>query len=229
MDAVDAVVFDLFGTLVLAPTPQERSHAAFRLATVVGCSPAEVERYFCDTWHVRHDGTLPTTFDLAAHLVHAVYRRNVSPELVANELLALGQNRLVPDISVVHALKSLRSKGMLLGILSDSGAEVAAAWPMSPLCELVDSAVFSCQAGTIKPDQRLYDHIRDELDVPAQQMLYVGDGGGDELHGALAAGMATVAVQRRGPADALAFGDTNWSGPIVDAVEKVPAYLAGQT
>jgi putative hydrolase of the HAD superfamily len=226
---VDAVVFDLFGTLVPAPTPQERSHAASRLATVVGCSTAKVERYFCDTWHVRHDGTLPTMFDLVAHLVHAVHRRDVPPELVANELLTLGQNRLMPDLSVVHVLESLRSKGMLLGILSDSSAEVVAAWSTSPLCELVDSAVFSCEAGTVKPDQRLYDRIRKELNVPVQQMLYVGDGGGDELHGALTAGMAAVAVHRRGPADAFAFGDANWSGPILDAVEQVPAYLARQT
>lgn len=54
----------------------------------------------------------------------------------------------------------------------------------------------------------------------------MGDGGGDELRGALAAGMATVAVRRRGPINALAFGDTDWSGPVLDTAEHVPAYLA---
>jgi putative hydrolase of the HAD superfamily len=40
---VIAVLFDLFGTLVTAPTSDERAHAASRLADVVGCDIAAVE------------------------------------------------------------------------------------------------------------------------------------------------------------------------------------------
>jgi putative hydrolase of the HAD superfamily len=223
---MDAVVLDLFGTLVAAPTLEERAHAASRLATVVGCTIATVERYFRDTWHVRHDGTLPTLTDLATHVVRALHGPNTAIGLITRELRALGKARLVPAPSVVYALKSLRSKRLRLGILSDASAEIAAAWPRSPLAALVDAAVFSCHAGTVKPDQRLYDHICDELHVPAHRTLYVGDGGGDELHGALAAGMGAVAVRRRGPAGALVFGHTDWSGPILDSAEHLPAYLA---
>ncbi len=219
------MVFDLFGTLVTAPTPHERAHAASRLASVVGCGSATVERYFRDTWHVRHDGTLPTLTDLAAHLVRAVHGPDAAVGLVADELRALGKVRLVPAPSIIYALKSLHSNGVRLGILSDASAEIAAAWPKSPLAALTDAAVFSCQAGALKPNQQLYSRIRDELDVPSDRTLYVGDGGGDELRGALAAGMAAVAVRRRGPTNALAFGNTDWSGPILDAAEHVPAYL----
>lgn len=224
--AVDAVVFDLFGTLVTAPTPHERTHAASRLASVVGCDGATVERYFRDTWQVRHDGTLPTLTDLAAHLLRAVHGPDAAVGLVTGELRALGQARLVPAPSIIYALKSLHSNGLRLGILSDAGAEIATAWPRSPLAALVDAAVFSCQAGAVKPNQQLYIRIRDELDVQPDRTLYVGDGGGDELRGALAAGMATVAVHRRGPTSTLAFGDNDWSGPILDAAEHVPACLA---
>ncbi|TVT55326.1 HAD family hydrolase [Amycolatopsis rhizosphaerae] len=221
-----ALVLDLFGTLVTAPTPEERAHAASRVATVVGCAPETVENYFRDTWRVRHDGTLPTLADLAAHLVRAVHRPGAAIGPVADELRTLGQARLVPAPSVVYALKSLRSKQLRLGILSDASAEIVAAWPTSPLAALVHTAVFSCTTGAVKPDQRLYRRICAELDVSPDRALYVGDGGGDELPGALAAGMAAVAVRRRGPTHALAFGDTDWSGPVLDAVEHVPAYLA---
>jgi putative hydrolase of the HAD superfamily len=220
------VVLDLFGTLVTAPTPEERAHAASRLVAVVGCDTTAVERYFRDTWKVRHDGTLPRLTDLAAHLVRAVQGPDVAVGPVADELRALGQARLVPAPSLVDALKSLRSKGIRLGILSDASAEVAEAWPRSPLAALVDGAVFSCHADAVKPDQRLYARICGVLDVPANRTLYVGDGGGNELRGALAAGMAAVGVHRRGPANALAFGDKGWSGPVLDAVEGLPAYLA---
>ncbi len=223
---MQAVVLDLFGTLITAPAPEERARAASRVAAAVGCDTTPVESYFRETWHVRHDGTLPTLADLAAHLVRAVHGPDAAVEPVANELRTLGQARLVPAPSVVYALKSLRSKRLRLGILSDASAEIVAAWPRSPLAALVDAAVFSCTAEAVKPDQRLYGRICAELDVSSDRTLYVGDGGGDELRGALAAGMAAVAVRRRGPTNALAFGGTDWSGPVLDAAEHVPAYLA---
>jgi len=223
---VQAVVLDLFGTLVAAPTPEERASAASRVAAVAGCDTTTVESYFRDTWHVRHDGTLPTLADLAAHLVRGVHGQGAAAGPVADELRTLGQARLGPAPSVVYALKSLRAKRLRLGILSDASAEIVAAWPSSPLAALVDAAVFSCTAGAVKPDQRLYGRICAELDATSDQVLYVGDGGGDELRGALAAGMAAVAVRRRGPTNALAFGDTEWSGPVLDTAEQVPAYLA---
>ncbi|HEY2577905.1 MAG TPA: HAD family hydrolase [Streptosporangiaceae bacterium] len=225
---MDAVVFDLFGTLIDAPAPAERAYAASSLAKLIGCDPATVERYFRDTWRARHDGTLPTLADLAAHLVRTVHGPDAVVGRVTDELWVLGAARLVPALSVMRALESLRSKGVRLGILSDASAEIAAAWPSSTLAALVDATVFSCQARTVKPDQQLYGHICDELHVPAHRALYVGDGGGDELSGALKAGMAAVAVRRRGPTGALAFGDTDWSGPILDAAEHVPVYLAEQ-
>lgn len=224
--AVEAVVFDLFGTLVSAPTPGERTRAASRLAALAGCGTAAIEHYFRATWHARHDGTLPTLADLATHLAHTVDAPCAAIVSVADELRALGQARLIPAPSIVDALESLRSKGVRLGILSDASAEIAAAWQESSLADLVDTAVFSCVAGAVKPDQRLYDRVRGELGVAAQRTLYVGDGGGDELRGALAAGMAAVAVRCRGPADALTFGYSNWSGPFLETAENVPAYLA---
>ena len=61
----------------------------------------------------------------------------------------------------------------------------------------------------------------------AAAQLYCGDGGGDELRGAIDCGMSAVAVQRRGGPDALAFGDVAWSGPVIATAEDLPRYLAG--
>lgn len=226
---MDAVVLDLFGTVVAAPTPAERARAASRLASVVGCDAGTVERYFRSTWHIRHDGSLPTLTDLAAHLVHTVNGPHVVVGLVADELLSLGKARLAPAASIVDALESLRSSGARVGILSDASAEIAAAWPSSQLAALVDAVVFSCEAKHIKPTRWLYQRVLNKLDVSAHRALYVGDGGGDELRGALTAGMAVVAVTRRGPAESIAFGKTSWSGTVLKAVEVLPAYLRSCT
>jgi len=223
--AVNGVVLDLFGT-VAAPASTDRTDAAFRLANTIGCDPDAVERYLLATWQVRHDGTLPTVSALAEHFVPTVGGQTSKVQAAADELQTLGRSRLGPDTSVVHTLVSLRSSGYRLGILSDASAEIAAAWPTNPLASVVDAVVFSYVAGCTKPDQRLYARIGDELGVPAHETLYCGDGGGDELRGARDAGMSAVAVHRRGVADALAFGNTPWSGPVIDAVEQLPTYLA---
>lgn len=221
------MVLDLFGTLVDAPTSLDRAHAAERLAGAAGCQAPQVEHYLMDTWLVRNVGVLPTVPELAGHLLAAVGGAAGAAGSVEGELRALGRARLGPDTSVMLALASLRDQGLRLGVLSDASAEVAEGWSDSPFSALVHIAVFSCQAGCVKPDQRLYRRVSAELDVPANRVVYVGDGGGDELRGARQAGMTPVAVNRRGPDGALAFGHTGWSGPALATVEQVPAFLAG--
>lgn len=219
-------MLDLFGTLVDAPTPADRSRAASRLAHAIGCDPAAVELYLRATWTVRHDGTMATGGALAEHLVGLIGGPVSAVEPVAHELLALGCSRVVPDDSVIETLLALHGCGLRLGVLRDASPDIVAAWPTSPLAGCVDAAVFSCAAGWTKPDHRLYARISDMLGVPGSETLYVGDGGGDELRGARRCGMSVVTIRRRGPHGAMAFGDRPWRGPAIDTVELVHAYLA---
>ena len=220
-------MLDLFGTLVDAPTPADRSRAAARLAHAIGCEPAAVEQYLLATWTVRHDGTIATVDALAGHLVGLVGGPVPAVEPVIQALRALGRSRVVPDDSVIETLLALRGSGVRLGVLSDASPDIVAAWPRSLLAGCIDAAVFSCTAGWTKPDHRLYACVSNALGVPATETLYVGDGGGDELRGADRCGMSVVAVRRRGPHDAMAFGDRSWRGPVIDTVELLPTYLAG--
>ncbi|ROO62170.1 FMN phosphatase YigB (HAD superfamily) [Micromonospora sp. Llam0] len=220
-------MFDLFGTLVNAPTPAERTQAASRLSEAIDCPSRAVEGYLRSTWHVRHDGTLPTVSELAEHLLRAVGGRARAHGRVENELRALGRTRLEPDATVVRTLNRLRGNGLRLGVVSDATAEIADTWRVSPLSAAIDVVLFSCTAGHTKPDQRLYSRICGKLGVLAPHTWYVGDGGGDELNGALAAGMTAIAVRRRGSPDGLAFGVAPWSGPAIDGVEQLPARLVG--
>lgn len=96
-------MLDLFGTLVTAPTPAERHHAADRLAGVIGCTPQAVEGYFLDTSQIHHDGTLATVPILAAHLVRAVGGQASAVNPVTEELHVLGRTRVVPSDSVIES------------------------------------------------------------------------------------------------------------------------------
>lgn len=226
MGVVQAVVLDLFGTVVDAPTLAERRGAATRLAGAARADTDDVERYLISSWGARHDGSLENADAVADDLIQAVGAELSTTGRVVDELTALGQERLCRvDDSVVATLGRLRRAGLAIGVLSDAAPEIAAAWPHGPLDPLVDVAVFSCGLGAIKPDPVLYQHVLATLEVDAAHVVYCGDGGGNELNGALAAGMRPIAVQRRGEDDALAYGATPWAGPAIGSVEKLPAYL----
>jgi len=96
---------------------------------------------------------------------------------------------LEPPAETLEMLRSLRGP---LGLVSNADASEAAAWPRSPLAPLFASAVFSCDAGAAKPDPEIYLACVRALGVRADECVFVGDGGSDEMAGAKRLGMATV-------------------------------------
>jgi putative hydrolase of the HAD superfamily len=94
----------------------------------------------------------------------------------------------------VETLKRLKERGLRLGLISNADASEVASWQGCPLCDLFDAAVFSCDAGCVKPDFEIFEACLDQLGVSAGESLYVGDGGSDELVGAKAAGFKTVFI-----------------------------------
>ena len=65
-------------------------------------------------------------------------------------------------------------------------------WQGLPLHPLLGNAVFSCDAGLLKPDREIYEYALRWMGAEARCSLFVGDGGSDELDGARQAGMRTV-------------------------------------
>lgn len=224
-----AVVFDLFGTLVDAPTREDRAHAAARISAVAQVPPAVAERVLADSWAERHDGRLPTTEALGAHLWERCGRTGPVPAELPALLARLAAPRLAADPAVLSVIDGLRRGGTRIGVLSDASADIADAWPRTALAGLADTAVFSCRAGAVKPAAALYAAVLTDLGAEPAAALFCGDGGGDELRGAEAAGMRAVRVERRGGAGTMAFGERPWPGPSLQGVEQLPAFLAGRT
>lgn len=215
------VVFDLFGTLVDAPTSAGRRATAHAIAAVTGARHGAIETFLTESWAERHDGRLPTRASLASYLA----RHCGAPTATSDVDRLLGQRaaeRLDADDSVIHLLHGLRARGMKLGVLSDASADIAHEWPHSRLARFVDVAVFSCQARQVKPHPDLYARVSAQLAAVSKRLLYCGDGGGDELRGATSAGLRAIGVQRRGGPGALAFGARHWNGPVLAQVEDLP-------
>lgn len=218
---IQAVIFDLFGTLVDAPSRDERADAVAKLAHATVQSEETIGTYLDATWTVRHAGTLPTVRHLAEHLIARTDSR-ASTDDVAATWRALAPTRVDPDQSVIDTLEGVRDAGVRIGLISDASAEIAEAWPYGRLAEVVDHAIFSCTSGAIKPSSRLYREGLTRLDVDPAETLYVGDGGGDELRGARAVGLTPVRVARRGGAGTLAYGVGGaWEGLALASVEAL--------
>lgn len=191
MKLPNAVFFDLFHTLV-----------------DVGKIPDEVGRYTADvlgvdrrSWNeacfsAHHDICRPTRhIDTIRALAHSI-DPDISEELIA-EAVADRQRRFdytleQVDDAVLAVLRRLRDAGIRLGLISNASTAEVAAWGRSPMAELFDVAVFSCDCGYRKPDVRIYRQALDALGVEAGQAVFVGDGGSDEHRGAREVGLFSV-------------------------------------
>lgn len=222
-----AVILDLFGTLVAAPDNLERSHAVRRIAAELHVPDHVADQALGGSWQARHDGTLSTPTEIAVHLAERCGAPAEYVPAVESVLRQLAPLRLRADPSVLKSLHTLRRCGIRLALLSDAAPDIAEAWHHSELSEQFDVALFSCREGAVKPTRQLYARVAERLGSAADSVLYCGDGGGNELLGALRCGMRAVRVERRGGTDTLAFGDQGqpWPGVTLRSVEALPTWL----
>jgi HAD superfamily hydrolase (TIGR01509 family) len=192
-----AILFDLYETLISefdpAWTPQP-SLAAPRLGVE--------EAAFAAAWRQvsaqRMTGTLP---DFPAAL-HAICQRlGVTPD--AAVIAHLHQERLAAKARpftriaapIVGLIQRLHAMAIKLGVLSNAAPEEVAAWKTCVLAPFFDTVVFSYQVGRMKPDPQVYWLACERLGTTAADTLFVGDGGRDELVGAVQAGLTAYWAQ----------------------------------
>jgi putative hydrolase of the HAD superfamily len=93
-------------------------------------------------------------------------------------------------------VQTLRSRGFRLGLISNTGRT-----PGSALREILrrlglgdalDAMVFSNEHGHCKPARSIFEELRDALDVPFGEIVFVGDNLYADVHGAQRCGMRAV-------------------------------------
>ena len=227
----DAVIFDLFGTLVDNPeAPGGRLTAYNRAlrdtASILGAPADEFARLWRSTTRMRMTGVFPSAEGYLAHLCREL---GVHPEdsrlaHAARIRLDVVGRQLVPRQDSLDTLAQLRRSGYKIGLISDCSRETALHWPSTPLAPLVDAAVLSCEVGVKKPDPGIYELACARLGMAPERCLYIGDGENDELAGAQRVGMAAVRIRvpyERRPDD----GHT-WGGHEISALPQVFEHLA---
>lgn len=92
-------------------------------------------------------------------------------------------------------LEELKEKGILIGLISNCYSEESEVIRKSVLFPYFDAAFLSCEQGVKKPDEEIFYRCMRNLAVKAEECLYVGDGGSQELEAAGRLGMKAVQAE----------------------------------
>ena len=97
--------------------------------------------------------------------------RRGSP-VVAQGLLARMLGGLTPSASMLGVVARAKAAGLRTAVLSNSWANE---YPRQGWDELFDEVVISGEVGMRKPEHRIYRHLLQLIDVPAERVVFVDD------------------------------------------------------
>jgi putative hydrolase of the HAD superfamily len=89
-------------------------------------------------------------------------------------------------------LSTLKNEGFLIGLISNCFSEEADVIRRSELFTYFDAVYLSYEQGIQKPDEEIFQRCMNGFAVKAENCLYVGDGGSEELETASKLGMRAV-------------------------------------
>lgn len=93
---------------------------------------------------------------------------------------------------IIPMLRTLKKKGILIGLISNCFSEEAIIIKKSVLYPYFDAVCLSFDVGLQKPNPAIFKMCLEKLNVQAEYCLYIGDGGSNELEAAEMVGMKTA-------------------------------------
>jgi putative hydrolase of the HAD superfamily len=192
LEEYHSIIFDLFHTLTSADVVRLPGKGT---SEILGVSRADWNRQLLSYSDDRLRGWVTDPFEIIEKMAHAI-----DPQIPAGVIKEAVENRIerfryalsnIED-TTIDTLTKLKRAGKLLGLISNADVNEIAGWEDSPLRRYFNSVIFSCNVGYVKPEKEIYEIALKELGVEGEYVLYVGDGGSDELSGAKKAGMKTV-------------------------------------
>ena len=223
-----AVIFDFFGTLTHPITFEIQREAVRPAADLIGVPVdrlmSTLAATFTDRCLGRWGSFSETMSRLAAEVGVSLSEEQIG-ELCRVRLASQQRQLMRLRDTAETVIGSLRDSGMGVGVISDCTHELAISWPELPIAALVDVTLFSVEVGEKKPAASLYLSAAKQLGLPPGRCLYVGDGGSNELTGAVNAGMAAVLLDDPIGRAAIVYDRDGWDGPtigrLVDVLELV--------
>lgn len=195
--AIDAVLFDAGGVLLLPPPDALR-----RAVAPFGADPDDDT---CFRAHYGSTGVVDGAGVLDWRAVDRIvaHALGVEDEHLDDAAVAVGEVYLdgpwLPIPGAAEALRSLQAAGYRLAVVSNAAGTMEAELADHEICSVTGGAaaevsvvVDSAVVGVEKPDPRIFGFALDALGVPAARCAYVGDTVYFDVDGARAAGLLPV-------------------------------------
>jgi putative hydrolase of the HAD superfamily len=224
----DAVVFDLFGTLVPEFSRTDFFDAVRAAADRLGCDREAFEAGWTRTAVLRQTGAYPGGMEENVRAIVAeIGGTEPTSEAVVAALApraALYDRWFHPRDGALETLGEVKSRGFPVALISMCAPDTPERWRASELAPLVDAAIFSSETGLRKPNPEIYLAACEALSVEPDRCLYCGDGAYGELSGAAAVGMTPFLI--RPPdldvSEALTpEPEEDWSGPEIGDLREL--------
>jgi putative hydrolase of the HAD superfamily len=221
---VQAVIFDLFGTLV-NDFATSVGQTYTDLAEVLQVPIEQFMPLWRQTTKMRSDGTFQTVEAGIEHVCGIMGLRVGAEEMTKAVEIRLEQARraLEPRPEAVATLGRLKDDGYKIGLLSNCSVEIPIIWPETVFADLIETAVFSCRARLMKPDPRIYQLACELLGVMPERCLYVADGENHELAAAANVGLHSVLIRNssRDNESELLREAREWPGSAISTLPDV--------
>ena len=188
---IKAVIFDMYETLITHYSCP--LYFGKQMAADMGIPEEAFQKLWRATDSERTTGKM--TFE---EIIEIILKEN---QCYSGEMLDLivrkrvatkeeGFRHLHPEI--IPMLEGLKEKGKKIGLISNCFSEETGVIRKSVLFPYFDAVCMSYEEGLKKPDAEIYKRCMEKLGVKADECLYVGDGGSQELEAAKALGMETA-------------------------------------
>ena len=229
----DAVVFDLFGTLVPEYRRDEFYASVDAAARVLGADVGAFREAWNHTAPARQAGawmSMEAGLRALCRTLGVAEPEDRTLDMALAPRAEMYARKFHPRPGAVETLRELKARAYPIALVSMCAPDTPALWRASPLAPYADVTIFSSETGLRKPDPEIFLAATDALAVPPERCLYCGDGAYRELTGAEAVGMTSYLIRDRDlpPEDALRPEAEEWHGPSIDELRELLDVLPGR-
>jgi putative hydrolase of the HAD superfamily len=187
-----AVLFDLFETLIT-----EWGHEKYTKRAM--CSDLGVDKSLFDIyWEEKEQDRYLGIIDFESSILYACEKLGISIDRTILQNVIDKRTKTKSACfdhiqpSVLQLLGTLNDMGLKTAIVSNCSAEEVSVIRESGLSQYFDEIVLSYEVHMKKPDVCIYEEAAKRLGVSADECIFIGDGGSNELEGACDAGMTAI-------------------------------------
>ncbi len=188
---IKAVIFDMYETLI---THYESSlYFGTQMAADVGIEEEKFLELWRQTESDRTIGKITLEEILESILkTNNCYSKEKLNYIVNKRVLCKEEAFEHLNAEIIPILEELKKRGISIGLISNCFSEEATVIKNSVLYPLFDAVCLSYDEGLQKPNPAIFKRCIEQLCVQAEECIYVGDGGSNELETAKMTGMKAV-------------------------------------